>query len=96
MQIPPDGHRDRVNWIMFGGGTSVKPCRTEKLFHPAVRLAGLPYFDWAIRGFRYHDRHVIVTVDGVTYEIDSQVWPTHPLNPRNRVSAPKAGPTGGP
>jgi hypothetical protein len=62
----------------------------------AVLLAGLPYLDWAIRGFPYHDQHVRVTIDGVNYEIDSRVWPTHARNPRNRVSPPKPEPTGRP
>jgi hypothetical protein len=61
----------------------------------ALAFAAIPYLDWALRGFPYHDRHVIVTVDGVTHEIDSRVWPTHHLNPRNRVSAPKPDPIGG-
>jgi hypothetical protein len=50
----------------------------------ALAFAGLPYLDWALRGFPYHDQHVRVTVDGVTHEIDSRVWPDHHLNPRNR------------
>jgi hypothetical protein len=50
----------------------------------ALAFASFPYLDWAVRGFPYHDRHVRVTVDGVTYEIDSRVWPDHYLNPKNR------------
>jgi hypothetical protein len=30
----------------------------------ALALAGLPYLDWALRGFPYHDRHVVVIIDG--------------------------------
>ena len=50
----------------------------------ALALASLSYLDFAIRGSPYHDQHVRVTVDGVTREIDSRVWPDHHLNPRNR------------
>ncbi len=50
----------------------------------AVGLAGIPYLGWAIRGFPYHDRHVVVIVDGVRHEIDSRAWPGHHLNPANR------------
>jgi hypothetical protein len=50
----------------------------------AFAFAGIPYLGWAIRGFPYHDQHVRVTVDGVTHEIDSRVWPDHHLNPHTR------------
>jgi hypothetical protein len=50
----------------------------------AVLLAGLPYLDWALRGFPYQRTYVQVEDNGITYAIDSRVWPDHHLNPRNR------------
>jgi hypothetical protein len=52
----------------------------------ALAFAGLPYLDWAIRGFPYQPKYVrIVAPDGSVHLMDSRVWAIHHLNPKNRV-----------
>jgi hypothetical protein len=50
----------------------------------ALAFASIPYLDWALRGFPYQRTYVQVEDNGVTYAIDSRVWPDHVLNPHNR------------
>jgi hypothetical protein len=50
----------------------------------ALVFGARPSLDWVVRDFPYPRRYVEVKENGVTYQIDSRAWRSHPLNPRNR------------